>query len=249
MEEYTFSLSGAELLSFIRDEFADFAIEAYKIEKGQSVVWDKVMKLCILDILTFLHPYAPHITEMLYGQITLGKILAISLWPKTKLETDEDGENAMTRIWNLVRTFRNLRAESGVKPWEYRKAYLSSPKIYLSSLESNMSLIEGLARVEGLEITEGNVKHPGFAYGVVDGIDIYFDASIDAEKVIEEKNRIGKEIELKRNYIRSMQSKLKNTAFVSNAPEKVVRAEMEKLHNAEDELKKFEEKYAQLEEL
>lgn len=38
MEEYTFSLSGAELLSFIRDEFADFAIEAYKIEKGQSVV-------------------------------------------------------------------------------------------------------------------------------------------------------------------------------------------------------------------
>lgn len=70
------------------------------------------MKLCILDILTFLHPYAPHITEMLYGQITLGKILAISLWPKTKLETDEDGENAMTRIWNLVRTFRNLRAES-----------------------------------------------------------------------------------------------------------------------------------------
>jgi valyl-tRNA synthetase len=84
---------------------------------------------------------------------------------------------------------------------------------------------------------------------VVDGIDIYFDASIDAEKVMEEKVRIGKEIEIKRNYIRSMQAKLKNTAFVSNAPEKVVRAEMEKLHNAENELKKFEEKYAQLEEL
>jgi valyl-tRNA synthetase len=249
MEEYSFSLSGWELLSFIRDEFADFAIEAYKIEKEQSVVWDKVMKLCILDILTFLHPYAPHITEMLYGQITGGKILALSEWPSTKLESDDEGENAMTRIWNIVRTFRNLRAESWVKPWEYRKAYLTSPKIYLSSLESNLSLIEGLARIENLEITEGNVKHPGFAYGVVDGIDIYFDASIDAEKVIEEKNRISKEIELKRNYIRSMQSKLKNTAFVSNAPEKVVRAEMEKLHNAENELKKFEEKYAQLEDI
>lgn len=46
-----------------------------------------------------------------------------------------------------------------------------------------------------------------------------------------------------------MQAKLKNNAFVSNAPEKVVRAEMEKLHLAEIELKKFEEKFSQLDEM
>ncbi len=33
MEDYSFSSSGMDLLSFIRDDFADFAIEAYKIEK------------------------------------------------------------------------------------------------------------------------------------------------------------------------------------------------------------------------
>lgn len=207
------------------------------------------MKLCVLDILTLLHPYAPHITEMLYRQISSGKMLATGEWPVTKLTNDEEGDSSMTRIWNIIRTFRNLRAESGVKPGEYRKAYITSPKIYLSSIESNKSLIEGLARIEDLEITTGNLKHPGFAYGVVDGIDMYFDASIDAEKIIEEKNRLEKEIETKKTYIRSMQAKLKNNAFVSNAPEKVVRAEMEKLHNAEVELKKFEEKYAQLEDL
>ena len=74
MDEYSFSQSGMELISFIRDEFADFAIEAYKIEKEVSVLGKDVMKLCILDILALLHPYAPHITEMLYGSVTGGEI-------------------------------------------------------------------------------------------------------------------------------------------------------------------------------
>lgn len=99
------------------------------------------MQLCILDILTLLHPYTPHITEMLYGHITGGKVLAISEWPKTLLKSDEESELSMTRIWNIIRTLRNLRAESGVKPGEYRKAYVSSPKIYITSLENNINLI------------------------------------------------------------------------------------------------------------
>jgi valyl-tRNA synthetase len=81
---------------------------------------------------------------------------------------------------------------------------------------------------------------------VNDSIELYIDAAIDEEKLIEERSRLSKEIEIKKNYIRAQQSKLKNTAFVSNAPEKVVRAEMEKLHLAENELAKLEEKYKQL---
>lgn len=43
-----------------------------------------------------------------------------------------------------------------------------------------------------------------------------------------------------------MQLKLKNTSFVANAPEKVVRIEMEKVHLAETELAKLEEKYSHI---
>lgn len=38
MEESMFSISGMDLIAFIRDEFADFAIEAYKIEKDRSTL-------------------------------------------------------------------------------------------------------------------------------------------------------------------------------------------------------------------
>jgi valyl-tRNA synthetase len=57
---------------------------------------------------------------------------------------------------------------------------------------------------------------------------------------------LAREIESKKNYILSVQAKLKNTAFISNAPEKVVRIEMEKVHLAELELGKLEEKYKQI---
>ncbi len=52
-----------------------------------------------------------------------------------------------------------------------------------------------------------------------------------------------KEISNKKSYIREVQAKLKNTAFIANAPEKVVRTEMDKMHLAETELAKLEEKY------
>ncbi len=243
MEDYSFSLSGGDLLSFIRDEFADFAIEAYKIEKDRSTLGKDVMSLCIIDILTLLHPYAPHITEMLYGHITGGKILATSTWTETSLNSDKESEIAMTRIWGIVRMIRNLRAESGIRPGEQRDVILIVPTIYRDSLEANIPLISGLARIATLTIEDRSIKWIGYAYGITDGIEIYVDASLDKEKLEEERDRLGKEIENKKNYIRSVQIKLKNTAFVANAPEKVVRIEMEKMHISETELKKLEEKY------
>lgn len=247
MEDYSFSLSGGDLLSFIRDEFADFAIEAYKIEKDRSTLGKDVMSLCIIDILILLHPYAPHITEMLYGNITGGKILATSTWIETHLKSDKESEIAMTRIWGIVRVIRNLRAESGIKPGEPRDVILIVPKIYKESVEANIPLVTGLGRVGNLTIEDRSIKWIGYAYGITDGIEVYVDAALDTEKLEEERDRLSKEIDNKKNYIRSVQAKLKNTAFVANAPEKVVRIEMEKMHLAESELAKLEEKYKHIE--
>lgn len=72
------------------------------------------------------------------------------------------------------------------------------------------------------------------------------DAHIDEAKRQEELSRISGLIDEKKSYILTLKGKLGNNAFVSNAPEKVVRAEMEKLHLAEDEFTKLEEKYKAL---
>jgi valyl-tRNA synthetase len=246
MNEYNFSLTGTDLLSFIRDEFADFAIEAYKIEKDLSIYGKDVMSLVILDILALLHPYAPHITETLYGSITGGEILALSMWPEKSLSLDYIDDGSISRISEIVRTIRNLRAESWVKPGELRDVILVIPMIYRDALRQNATLLTGLARIATLTIEERSIKGIGYAYSVVDGIEIYVDAALDTEKLIAERDRLAKEIESKKNYIRSVQIKLKNTSFIANAPEKVVRIEMEKVHLAETELAKLEEKYSHI---
>lgn len=246
MEQYSFSLSWLDLLSFIRDEFADFAIEAYKIEKSHSPLWTDVMKLIILDILTLLHPYAPHITEALFGHITHGKILALSKWCTTTFTTDESEEKSISRIRDIITTVRNIRAESRIPPGEYREAFIFAPKVYRQSIKDNISLIEWLGRLKNLILEEENQRHPWCTYWVIDGIEIYVDATMDEEKWQAEKSRLAKEIENKKVYIRAQQSKVTNTAFVSNAPEKVVRTEIEKLRLAEDELQKLEQKYHHL---
>lgn len=51
------------------------------------------------------------------------------------------------------------------------------------------------------------------------------------------------QIEDKKNYLRALNAKLQNNSFVANAPEKIVRAEMDKKHQVENELTKLEEKY------
>ncbi len=75
---------------------------------------------------------------------------------------------------------------------------------------------------------------------------MYIDAVIDEAAQILEKERLIREIEDKKSYLRGIESKLSNPSFLKNAPEQIVRAEMEKRSQATIQLKKLEEKYASL---
>lgn len=90
-----------------------------------------------------MHPYIPHITEVLYGHVTGGKILANSDWPTaTLLERSKETEKDITHIFDIVRTIRNIRAESGVKPGEFRDVCILGPKKEYENLLANATLIQ-----------------------------------------------------------------------------------------------------------
>ena len=245
METYSFSVSGMELISFIRDEFADIAIEAYKIEKEHSKLGKDVMSLCILEILNLIHPYIPHITEALYGHITDGKLLATSTWPVAATKRSTETEAAFDTISSIIKTIRNIRSESGIKPGELRDVYIVT-KTEEENIRENTNLLSGLAKISTLTLGEKPAKNRGFAYGVIRGCDIYVDAKIDESKIEEEKSRLMEQMNAKKEYIRVLDAKLANGSFVKNAPEKIVRAEMEKRNQTIEQLEKLEEKYKSL---
>ncbi len=120
MEKYSFSVTGGELMTFIRDEFADFVIEAYKLEKDRSQLGKEVISYVLLTLLKLAHPYIPFITEALYQQVTdrekITEFLMMSPWPENVWKRDEAIESEMVILFDLVRTIRNLRSEAKVSP-------------------------------------------------------------------------------------------------------------------------------------
>lgn len=248
MEKYSFSVTGGELMTFIRDEFADFVIEAYKLEKDRSQLGKEVISYVLLTLLKLAHPYIPFITEALYQQVTdrekITEFLMMSPWPENVWKRDEAIESEMVILFDLVRTIRNLRSEAKVSPWEFREVYLLGS--IGTIVEENITLLSGLTRTSMITLREKPVESSRFAFAIVRGIDVYVDAAIDEGKIEEEKARLLAEIQDKKSYLRTLGEKLMNNNFVSNAPEKVVRAEMEKQKSSKEQLTKLEAKYKAL---
>lgn len=246
MDSYNFSSIWSELITFVRDEFADIAIEAYKIEKENSKFGKEVISLCVLDIIALMHPYIPHITETLYWYITEGWILATSSWPTIAMERDMREEKNLEQIWEIVRTIRNIRAESWIKPGEYHDTIFKAKTDMVSNLEANKTLLAGLGRIDNLIINPKERDPQNYAYGICGSVEIYIHNEIDIAGIQIEKERIMSLINEKKEYIRTLEVKLSNSAFTKNAPEKIIRIEMDKKNLAREQLEKLEEKYSKL---
>lgn len=246
MDSFNFSSVGSELIAFVRDEFADIAIEAFKVEKERSKYGKEVISLCILDIISMMHPYIPHITETLYGYITEGSLLATSAWPTIAFSRDIEQEKNLEQIWKIVRTIRNIRAESGIKPGVFQDTIFKAKADMVSNLEANRTLISGLGRIDALSINPKDRDPQNYAYGICDSVEIYIRNDIDYLGIQLEQKRIMGLINEKKEYIRTLEIKLSNHAFTKNAPEKIIRIEIEKKNLAREQLEKLEEKYSKL---
>lgn len=246
MDTYNFSSVGSELIAFVRDEFADIAIEAFKVEKERSKYGKEVISICILDIIAMMHPYIPHITETLYGYITEGSLLATSAWPTIAFSRDIDQEKNLEQIWKIVRTIRNIRAESGIKPGVFHDTIFKAKADMVSNLEANRTLISGLGRIDTLSINPKERDPQNYAYGICDSVEIYIRNDIDHIGIELEQERIMGLINEKKEYIRTLEIKLSNHAFTKNAPEKIIRIEIDKKNLAREQLEKLEEKYSKI---
>lgn len=246
MEKYAFSNTGLELMSFIRDDFADFAIEAYKIEKNRSSLGDVVLSVVALEILVMMHPYIPHITETLYGYITNGKVIANADWSEKKRNQDIVAEDNIEKISSIVRAIRNIRAENSIKPGEHKDVWIIPPAISENIINENRELLIGLAKISTLTVGKKPANTLSLSYVVVGDSEIFVDTEVDTQALNAEIERILAQIEDKKSYLRGIMNKLSNPSFAKNAPEQIVRAEMEKKYQSEEQLRKLEAKLQSL---
>ncbi len=247
MENFNFSTTWFDLINFTKDEFADFYIEEYKLTKENSKFWDTILSFCILTLLKLWHPYIPFITEELYWKLKNKETLIDNTWPKWNIKKNLLIEKDMWIIYNIIKTVRNIRAEKLIKPQDKVDVIFRTTKKFKTLLEENKEIIFWLAKIKNLIIVEKNkdINESKYIYWVIDSIDIFLDMW-DVIDSTAEKERLKILIYDKKEYIRIINFKLLNADFVKKAPESIVRIEQEKKIQAEEQLKKLEEKYKTL---
>ncbi len=251
-----FRFGEAEMLvhDFLWGEFCDWYVELAKIRlrEGGSPSPAPVLAQTLETSLRLAHPFMPFITEEIWQTLcshvrwdgARPDSIMIAPYPVGSGCIDDQAEEEMALIVEIIRSIRNARAESRVESsrWIEARIYAEAK----SGVEAHRGAIEGLARVQPLAVLDRRreEKTPEGAVVLV---------LRDAEVVLTmmtapdaERRRLEGERQALEARTADLRARLGGEAFVSKAPQAVVEKERRRLLDAEDKLRKIEERLAQL---
>ena len=246
VETYEFDKAAQALYHFIWDDYCDWYLEISKFSLyGEDEEARKntlgVLVRVLLRSLRALHPFAPYITEEIFGIFGkkgldlsesegLGrKSLLDAEYPASRRDEMFERESAeMEIVKSVVTGARNLRAIVGMHPSEKVSVFLNPEGDGVKSiLENNLGTITGLASLGDCVISGGRPEGRAVS-DVVSGVEIV----MPVENLIDldgEISRLAKDLEEVSRQLAKTEAKLGNRNFIDRAPEEVVEKERGKL--------------------
>ncbi len=245
MEKFEINNASKIIYSFVWNDFCDWYIE---LAKNRLYSDDEEIKSSVLtralnifdDLLKFVHPFMPFITEELWQLIekrTDGESISVSEYPKAdKTLINEEAEKEMEFVQDIITAIRNIRGEMNIPPSKSISAFIKSSSVKDYQLE----YIKKLARVENIIVDQNLEKPKASAASVLKGCEIYIPliGLIDLDV---EKNRLQKEISRLEGSLVGIEKKLANEKFVNNAAPEVVERERTKQKDWKANLDKLKE--------
>jgi valyl-tRNA synthetase len=264
MDNFLFGEAGRQVYDFLWGDFADWYIEAAKVQlaEGGNRAWQTlaVLQRVLDDGLRLLHPFIPFVTEETWQQLKqafeaadLGiapeggwpEALIIADWPKADGITEEEGAISaeFDRLRDVIRAIRNARNESKVPPGRRIPALISAGR-KLPFLESWREQLVALARLDGdqLQMAETAVA-PDQAVTLSLGDYTVFLPLAGLVDVAKERERLEKEsADLDRQIARL--TGLLEGDFARKAPAALVQKERDKLALLEASRTELQERLA-----
>ena len=231
--EYQFSQAGDLLREFTWNDLADWYLEISKVEKDK----DAILNHILTRLIKLWHPFMPFVTEYIWSLMGNNDLI-VAKWPEVVPHSKKNYRNFET-IRLLITDIRRLRAEQGVEPSAFIKVAMVADKDAKKLIEENIAIVKQLARLEEIEFVKAVEKNWPTAVSGKVTVGLNLASGIDVEK---EHEKIQKEIEALKPYIKSTEAKLKNKDFTSKAPEKVVNDMKNKLDEAKAKLKALEKR-------
>ena len=177
------------------------------------------------NILRILHPFIPFFTENLWSLNGYKKIfknfLISSSWPDYKKKKDFDkNQNNVNDLIELISNIRSTKAELKIIPKLYCDLFLFLKNGKFNKLvNSNINLIKQVGRVNDVLKSKINDKNSIDILVLNEKLSLSFSEDIN---LASQKERILNKIELINKQIAGLNNKLKNKAYVTNAPKEIV---------------------------
>ncbi len=228
------------------DDFCGSYLEMIKPPKGRGIDPETLgkTKAHFKRILGMLHPFVPFITEELWKSLrdeNDEEHIITQEWPKSE-DPDEVLLKEGEQILKAIRSVRSFRREKNIPNSEKLQLHINSKnkRSYMDFSEYLIKLL-GLSGIDFDPGPKGSIK---ILVGT-DEVFILYEGKRDMES---ERSRIKKELDHLSNFSASIERKLSNEKFVSNAPEKVVELEKKKFEDSMIKIKALEEQLEHLSE-
>lgn len=263
LDGYHFGEAGRQVYDFLWGDFADWYIEAAKVQlnEGGSRAWVTLsVALKVLDdSLRLLHPYIPFVTEETWQQLKnafteanvglapadgWAEALMIANWPTAGERYAEASDN-FEKLRELITSIRATRAEQGVAPSKRIAAVISAGSM-ASFLEAQQGVLSFLARLDEDSLTIApEVKAPEQVVTLSLGTIACYLPLAGMVDLAQERERLEKELDNIASQIKRKNGLL-NGPFAKKAPEHIVQKERDALAELEASQKELSERLASL---
>jgi len=231
------------MYKLIWDDFCSWYLEMVKpefIDGNSTPVCKETMDATIEffeRVLKVLHPWMPFISEELWHLIRERKeedCIIVASWPVFKTP-DSKILSAFNVASDVVQQIRNIRQQKNISPKEQLQLFVKSD----SSFDARFN--DTIVRLSNLSRFEPTSEKPANAISIlVKQFEFYLPLA-GAIDTGEEKVRLMKELEYNKGFLKSVQSKLANERFISNAKPEIIENEKKKQADAEAKIRAIEE--------
>ena len=215
------------MYKLIYDDFCGWLLEAVKPGYQQPIDAKTYKEVIAIfeDNLKILHPFMPFITEEIWQQLaerSSEEALIIAKYPTVE-KADESLITDFDFATEIISGIRTIRKEKNI-------SFKEAIELAVINNENSTTEFDSVIKklVNATEINYVAEKVDGAASFRVKSNEYFVPISLDNINVEEELKKLTEELNYTEGFLKSVQKKLANERFVSNAPEQVVASERKK---------------------
>ena len=218
----------------IWDDFCSWLLEIIKPDYGEQI--DLKSKTEIIKLfeknLKVLHPFMPFLTEEIFHNlpdINATNPLTTSSWPKLE-SYNQNTVNDFEITKEIISQIRNYRKEKNI-------SFKTSLDLYYLPNKSTLENIEIIKKIASIGILKESTKNDFVMVNsfLIKNFEFFIplEEGFDKDAEIE---KLKKELDYNKSFLKSVQNKLKNKNFINNAPDSIVNKEKQKITDAEQKI-------------